>query len=167
MGASSGKSEIWNRDANISYHPPPTEPPLTHSPKRVGVAKKRSEKAVEPQNGCSVFHTRFPINHATVVHSSSYPQQGCTGKGTSLSAQVLKHELGRAKPTVENTGKKGPLLVALSLLVALGDCVPHLLVSLNSTHAFVNIIPLLNSSQTKCVRCAPCKDPNWYKSITG
>lgn len=127
MGASSGKSEIRKREANIYYHPT-THLIFSHSLTHPGESgwgrRERGEKVVEPQNRCSVFHTWFPINHQTVIQTGNYQQQGCTEKVLTCLPKYWrkipsKHGLGRAKPTVENTNKKCPLLLALSLLLAL------------------------------------------------
>lgn len=45
----------------------------------------------------------------TVAQTISYRQQGCTGKGTYPSAQILtvpgRHGLEKAKPTAKSPGK--------------------------------------------------------------
>lgn len=87
----------------------------------------------------------------TVTQTTSYQQQGCTGKGTHPSAPILmvpgRPGLEKAKRTTENSGKKSPVTTP-RMVISPGILHHPLLDCLNSAHISVNIIPLLNFSQT-------------------
>lgn len=158
---------MWKREANIyHYHPP--QPSLPHHLRKWGSGRKEGVRRWQSHRMLILSHMVPYKPSNTVTQTTSYQQQGRTGKGTHPSAQILtvpgRPGLEKAKRTTENSGKKSPVTTP-RMVISPGILHQPLLDCLNSARISVNIIPLLNFSQTQFVPSATCKDPDWDKSI--
>lgn len=160
MGATSRKSEHEERE-KLTFNPPPTPPrlpSLTHLEDCGWERRKWVRRWQSHRSTAQSFIHGFLINHQH-SHKDQQPSAGMHwNKYLSIHPAIygMDWKSQQLRKVVSTLPYGQPFLQ----LLALGYCTIPLLVSLNPTHIFVNIVPLLNSSQTQLELSVTCKEPH-------